>query len=219
MAIYAIKELYCDLVIFFYNREISFEEAQYLTAVLASNENPLILGALAVIANLAVFSSNQDKLRDAGLVAILPKLIFHTTRQIKQRACTVAANMAINEKNNAGKFYCLRYRIGPCLTLPITDFRSVTISLVHLIQSTTLSDPALITSALTALVNVAVLPSWHKEMKILLHKTYGLLDEGHWNSDGVSFQSLRLLINLSCNEEMVPSLLASQVAKLMNAIV
>lgn len=83
-------------------REISFQEAQYLTAILVSNENPLILGALSVLVNLAVFSSNQEKLREAGLIAVLPKLILNPTRQLKQKACTVAANMAINEKNNAG---------------------------------------------------------------------------------------------------------------------
>ncbi len=78
----------------------------------------------------------------------------------------------------------------------VTDMRSVTISLVHLLQTTPLSDPALITSTLLTLINIAVMPSWHKEFKPLLHKSYNLLDEGHWNSDGVSFQSLRLLINL-----------------------
>lgn len=89
--------------------------------------------------------------------------------------------------------------------------RSVAISLVYVIQATPLSDSGLLTSALMALVNVAVLPTWHHEYKTILHKTYSLLDEGHWNSDEESFQSLRLLINLSCNEEMVPSLLAAQV--------
>lgn len=74
--------------------------------------------------------------------------------------------------------------------------RFVTISLVSLFRAATLTDPALVTSVLLALVNIAVMPSWHKEIKTSLHKCYSLLDEGHWNSDGVSFQSIRLLINL-----------------------
>nr|CAG4651441.1 EOG090X0H1B [Simocephalus serrulatus]SVE94589.1 EOG090X0H1B [Simocephalus serrulatus] len=180
-------------------REITFQEAQYLTAILASNDDSLTLGALSVLVNLAVFSSNQENLREAGLIAVLPKLILNPTRQLKQKACMVAANMAINEKNNAGN----KLKVGD-------DMRSVTISLVYVIQAIPLSDPGLLTSALMALVNVAVLPSWHHEIKTLLHKTYSLLDEGHWSSDGESFHSLRLLINLSCNEEMVPSLLAAQ---------
>ncbi|XP_046459142.1 uncharacterized protein LOC124205699 [Daphnia pulex] len=172
-------------------REITLQEAQNLAAVLASNETPLILGTLTAVANLAAFSTNQDHFREAGLITVLSKLILKSNRQIKLKSCVVVANMAMNEKNNA-------------------DMRSVTISLVHLLQTTPLSDPALITSTLLTLINIAVMPSWHKEFKPLLHKSYNLLDEGHWNSDGVSFQSLRLLINLSCNEEMIPSLLAAQ---------
>lgn len=85
-----------------FTREICLQEAQYLAAVLASNETPLILGTLKVVANLAVFSSNQDKFREAGIIAILPKLVLHSSRQIKQKSCLVAANMAMNEKNNNG---------------------------------------------------------------------------------------------------------------------
>ncbi|KAK4024019.1 armadillo repeat-containing protein 10 [Daphnia magna] len=173
------------------HREISLQEAQYLAAVLASNETPLILGTLTIVANLAVFSVNQDKFREAGLIAVLPKLVLHSNRQIKQKTCLVVTNMAMNEKNN-------------------NEMRSVTISLVSLFRTASLADPALITSALLALVNISVMSSWQKEIKTSLHKCYSLLDEGHWNSDGFSFQSLRLLINLSCNEEMVPSLLAAQ---------
>ena len=89
--------------------------------------------------------------------------------------------------------------------------RAITISLAYLVQATPLSDSSLVSSALAALINIAVLPTWHKDIKILLHKTYSLLDAGHWNRDDVSFQSLRLLINLSCNDDMIPSLLAAQV--------
>nr|CAH0098800.1 unnamed protein product [Daphnia galeata] len=172
-------------------REISLQEARKLAAVLASNDTPLILGTLAAVANLTAFSTNQENFREAGLIPVLSKLIMKSSRQIKLKACLVIANMAMNEKNNA-------------------DMRSVTISLVYLFQATPLSDPALITSTLLTFINIAVMSSWHQEFKPLLHKFYNLLDEGHWNSDGVSFQSLRLLINLSCNEEMIPSLLAAQ---------
>lgn len=64
---------------------------------------------------------------------------------------------------------------------------------------------------LCALTNIAVLSNWHKEVGVALHRLYQLLDEGLWRNEGISYQSLRLLINLSCNEEMVPFLLAAQV--------
>ena len=87
----------------------------------------------------------------------------------------------------------------------------VTSNLTNLVQMTTIADPALLTATLSSLTNIAVLSNWHKETKCILYKLYELLDECHWNDDGVSLQSLKLLINLSCNEEMVPSLLAAEV--------
>jgi hypothetical protein len=78
------------------------QEAQNLVAVLASNETPLISGTLAAVANLAAFSTNQENFREAGLIPVLSKLILKSSRQIKLKACSVIANMAINEKNNAG---------------------------------------------------------------------------------------------------------------------
>lgn len=80
------------------------QEAQNLAAVLASNETPLILGTLTAVANLAAFSTNQDNFREAGLITSLSKLMLKSNRQIKLKSCVVIANMAMNEKNNAGNF-------------------------------------------------------------------------------------------------------------------
>lgn len=68
---------------------------------------------------------------------------------------------------------------------------------------------ALLLAALVALTNVAVLTDWHDEFYIALHSLYRLVDNGN---PAIKLQSLRLLINLSCNEDMVPSLLAAQVS-------
>jgi Armadillo-like len=92
--------------------------------------------------------------------------------------------------------------------------RVITSVLVHLILSTPASDESLLKNVLSTLTNVAVLPTWHKEMGSALHKTFNLLDEMQWKNDGISYQALRLLINLSCNEEMIPNLLAAQVIRL-----
>jgi hypothetical protein len=63
-------------------------------------------------------------------------------------------------------------------------------------------------SALLTLSNVAVLPDWHDEFYPVLHTLYNLVDSG---SPQVILQTLKLLVNLSTNEDMVPSLLAAQV--------
>lgn len=89
--------------------------------------------------------------------------------------------------------------------------RSVTCVLVHLVQSTPLSDSPILESALSALTNVAVLTKWHKEIGGALFRLYNLLDDCQWGNEEVIVQSLRLLINLSCNDDMITSLLAVQV--------
>ena len=90
--------------------------------------------------------------------------------------------------------------------------RPVTCILVHLAQTTSLAEELVLKSTLCALTNIAALSNWHKEMGVALHRLYQLLDEGLWQNEGISYQSLRLLIKLSCNEKMVPFLLAAQVS-------
>lgn len=91
--------------------------------------------------------------------------------------------------------------------------RLITSILVHLIQTESSMDQSLVGKILNSLTNIAVLPTWHKEMRCILHKLFHLMDEFQWDNTGLSTLSLRLLINLSCNEEMVPYLLAAKVLK------
>lgn len=63
-------------------------------------------------------------------------------------------------------------------------------------------------SILMALTNFAVLSDWHGEFFPVLHTAYEFIDK---KSPAIKLQALKLLINLSCNENMIPSLLAAQV--------
>ncbi len=63
-------------------------------------------------------------------------------------------------------------------------------------------------SILVTLTNFAVLSDWHSEFYPLLHTAYQIIDS---KSPVIKLQALKLLINLSCNDDMVPSLLAAQV--------
>lgn len=62
---------------------------------------------------------------------------------------------------------------------------------------------------LSTLTNIAVLPDWHEEFCPILHHLYHLVDAGPNSS--VKLQALRVLVNLSCNDDMIPSLLAAHV--------
>ena len=63
-------------------------------------------------------------------------------------------------------------------------------------------------AVLTTLGNVAIRTDWHEEFCPSLHSLYSLVDH---KSLALQLQSLKLLVNLSTNEDMVPSLLAAQV--------
>jgi hypothetical protein len=54
-----------------------------------------------------------------------------------------------------------------------------------------------------------VLPDWHDEFYPVLYTLYNMVDSG---SPQVKLQILKLLVNLSANEDMVPSLLAAEVS-------
>lgn len=69
----------------------------------------------------------------------------------------------------------------------------------------------LVDAVLTTLANIAVLTDWHDEFCPSLHSLYSLIDQ---LSLPIRLQSLKLLVNLSTNEDMVPSLLAAQVCKM-----
>lgn len=73
----------------------------------------------------------------------------------------------------------------------------------------------LIQSILLTLTNFAVLSECHGEFFLVLHTAYDLIEK---KSPAIKLQALKLLINLSCNEDMVPSLLAAQVLKLLNTM-
>jgi len=68
-------------------------------------------------------------------------------------------------------------------------------------------DPEFLSQTLLALTNIAVLPDWHHQFHPLLPR---LLQLWHSASNTIKFQSLRLLINLACNDETIPHLLAAR---------
>lgn len=66
----------------------------------------------------------------------------------------------------------------------------------------------IIYNCLSTLTNIAVFQMWHSELKSSIHTLYGLLE---CQNTKVILQCLKLLINLSCNDDMIPFLLGGQV--------
>lgn len=66
----------------------------------------------------------------------------------------------------------------------------------------------IIYNCLSTLTNIAVFHIWHSEMQSSIHSLYGLLES---QNNKIVLQCLKLFINLSCNDNMIPHLLGGQV--------
>ena len=64
-----------------------------------SQDHDKISRALVTISNLAAFTKNQDWLREAGILLILPSLLSHTDPRVQLAAVRAAANLALNTGN------------------------------------------------------------------------------------------------------------------------
>ncbi|XP_022181390.1 uncharacterized protein LOC111041429 isoform X4 [Myzus persicae] len=68
----------------------------------------------------------------------------------------------------------------------------------------------IIYNCLSTMTNIAVFHMWHSELQPAIHTLYGLLES---QNNKVVLQCLKLLINLSCNDDMIPYLLGGQAPK------
>lgn len=59
-------------------------------------------------------------------------------------------------------------------------------------------------NCLSTLTNIAVFHTWHCELKSSINTLYSLLES---TNTKIVLQCLKLLINLSCNADMIPFLL------------
>uniref|UniRef100_A0A1B6E5E9 Armadillo repeat-containing domain-containing protein n=1 Tax=Clastoptera arizonana TaxID=38151 RepID=A0A1B6E5E9_9HEMI len=168
-------------------RVMTPHEAKSLIALLHSNDELLLERTLVTIANCGTFAGNQDILREAGCLFRLTKLLTYPKPRVQLAAIKALGNLALNEENQK----------------ELKDAIPVLLSFINKGQPT----EKLVVSALVTLTNIAVLSEWHDEFFPVLHNLYNLVDS---SSPQTKLQVLKLLVNLSCNEDMVPSLLAAQ---------
>ena len=80
-------------------RELTPYESKSLVALLHSHDKDKISRTLVTISNCAAFSKNQDMLREAGLLVILPSLITDPDNSVQMSAVKAASNLALNTGN------------------------------------------------------------------------------------------------------------------------
>jgi len=170
-------------------RELTPYESKSLVALLHSHDKEKISRTLVTISNCAAFTRNQDSLREAGILVRLPSLLAGPDRSVQIAAVMACANLALNTGN-------------------MKEMEQTVVVLVLLADDRASDlDPEFLSQCLLALTNIAVLPDWHHQLLPLLPR---LLHLWHSASTTIKFQSLRLLINLACNDEIIPHLLGAR---------
>uniref|UniRef100_A0A0P4VYJ8 Armadillo repeat-containing domain-containing protein n=1 Tax=Scylla olivacea TaxID=85551 RepID=A0A0P4VYJ8_SCYOL len=169
-------------------------EAKSLVALLYSEDKGLVERALATIANCAAFSVNLDFLREVGCIHRLTALL--QDKDMRLPAVQTLGNVVLSEENIRQAKDCLPLLMG-------------------FVQNSW-GDDGLRLAALVVLTNIATISEWHESYCPLLHRLYQLVDS---TNPHIQLQSLRLLVNLSCNREMIPSLLAAEGPRRLSVLV
>lgn len=137
----------------------------------------------------------------------LQNLLTYPKLSVQLAAVKALGNLALNVENQKEMKVILSVPSMFCCVTFLCSQNAIPILLSFVIKEHP-SEKMLLSTLLT-LSNIAVLSDWHDEFYPALHALYNLVDTG---SPQVKLQALKLLVNLSCNEDMVPSLLAAQVS-------
>ncbi|XP_025198345.1 uncharacterized protein LOC112596777 isoform X1 [Melanaphis sacchari] len=171
------------------NRPMEPNEAKSLLLLMGSRDILVLEKVLVTVSNLATFTPNQEVMREAGYLSQLQQLIYHPEESVQITALVALGNLALN-KNNSKEMK---------ETIPML------LALMKMMDS-----DEIIYNCLSTLTNIAVFHMWHSELQPAIHTLYGLLES---QNNKVVLQCLKLLINLSCNDDMIPHLLGGQAPK------
>ncbi|CAH1785020.1 unnamed protein product [Owenia fusiformis] len=188
-------------------KDISLRDARVLVQLMSTKDNRQLSKLLTTISNCATFTNNQNFLREAGCIVKLEQLLmshnmamrsgFSTSSAVVSDITNTITNLAVNEENQKLLEDCI-----PIL-IDITLWEKCDASTqLHCLQ---------------ALTNLSVTSRHHKYYTRIIERLYACLD---MESHTLKLQSLKVLVNLSCNPHMVPHLLAAKApGKLLQLLV
>ncbi|XP_054708059.1 armadillo repeat-containing X-linked protein 3-like [Uloborus diversus] len=161
-------------------------EVKNLVRLLTSVNEEIVLKTLYTISNCAAFTTNQELLCESEC----PKQL-HNLMLSQSEAVRVAVTQAISNISVVNKSYRFFQPHIPILLSNAVGGKELLRSL-----------------SLTALANLALDPLSHGA---ILRQIGPLLEMARSGTSVAQLQALRLLVNLSCNREVIPSLLMTEV--------
>ena len=184
---------------------LSPTEAEVLVDYLAGGSVKGRIQCLVTIANAASFSANQYLLRRAGCIPVLNDLVLNEDQVVSGHAMKALTNLAVNEENQEH----------------MEETVVILVSLIgkfHRVNNFELRRQNLKAelSALITLTNLCVTNKFHALVATLISGLLQNVDDrdqlGEF-SPNVLTQTWKILVNLSSNALLLPSLLAAQCPK------
>ncbi|XP_022081166.1 armadillo repeat-containing protein 10-like [Acanthaster planci] len=161
-----------------------------LILLLESDDESQLCKVLTTVANKAAFTEEQNAVRFAGGLPVIMRLLERDSDRVRTCAATCIANLALNNHNQPVLKCCI-----PTLLALSTD---------------PLHTKGLRLASIQALVNLSVSGQCGELFSYpgALHSLFALIGDG---STSLGQQALRVLVNLSADETVVPTLLGFQV--------
>ncbi|OWA52832.1 hypothetical protein BV898_17274 [Hypsibius exemplaris] len=158
----------------------------------AQQDEELFMKLITAISNCSTFKNNQDSLREAGCLEALWDLLKSSAPEtIKSVVVQAMSNLAVNEAN--------QQFLKDCIPDILDALASANYEGLQL-------------NCLTALLNLSVLPQNHVKFPELgMELLFSKFDAAAQSTDNEKLQALKVLVNLSCNEESIPRLLNAKV--------
>ncbi|KAL3851952.1 hypothetical protein ACJMK2_015642 [Sinanodonta woodiana] len=175
---------------------LTVQDAKTLVNLMMHCDPTLKHNAVQAISRCAAFTTNQNVFREHGCLRQLLKILdleVMAMRLGRGDATTVSStinavsNLAVNSENQKHLEAC----VPTLVDISLDDSTDIAVCL----------------SSLQALTNLSVTDLHHGHYTCLVGRLYHFLDI---DNEHLRLQALRILVNLSCNPEMVPHLLAAK---------
>ncbi|CAG2190602.1 unnamed protein product [Mytilus edulis] len=172
---------------------LSGSNAEILSCLLTHPDPKLQETVLNGINRCSTFTRNQNLFREHGCLSRLSNLLYQQkmSRSANPKLVTSVANAITNLSSNEENHKKLEDCVSTLVDLTLEDETGESVCL----------------SSLKALTNLSITSQHHGHYTRVVQRLYDLVDTG---AASIKLQAAKVLVNLSCNPELVPHMLAAK---------
>ncbi|KAK4300919.1 hypothetical protein Pmani_026909 [Petrolisthes manimaculis] len=173
-------------------RILTVHEAKALVTLLSSEDEMLVQRTLTTVANCAAFTANMEVLGGVGCIDKLLEFLSNST--LRLNAVQTLGNVILTNNNII--------KAQGCLPLLLDMVRE--------------EDEGIVLASLIVLTNIATNTTYHHQYHPILERLFQMVASPNTH---IQLQTLRLLINISCNKDMIGSLLLTRARPIITDLV